>query len=1569
MQRSAVGFVFILAASTSVVPCLAETRSVTVDERSVYETASGAACRRAAALPSPTNEGPSIERLDPRAATLVCRQAVAFDPDNLNLYAYLARALVKGGRGKEAFDLIDPLRNRGSVQIETYLGLMYHHGFGVMQDYAKAMDWYLKASNQGDPNAQSNLGAIYYSGLGVPRDYVEALAWYRKAADQGISTSQRMVGLMYSEGMGAQQDFAEAFRWYRKAADQNDADAQLSLGVLYENGQGVSQDYGDAARWYREAAEQGNADAQSRLGVMYDVGQGVPQNYAEAMRWYRKAADQGSAAGQCGLGIIYDNGHGVPSDYNEAVYWFRKSVDHGYAQGQVNLALMYYAGHGVTKNYTEAFRLFRLAADQGDVAAQRSLGVAYENEIGVPQDYPKAMYWYRKAANRGFIDAQTDVGRMFELGHGVARDAAEAIRWYRKAAELGFAGAQNNLGGMYRDGRGVQQDVFEAVRWYRKAADQGVAVAQANIGNMYFDGMGVGQDYAEAMRWYRKAADLEEFSGVQDIIGDMYRDGRGVRQDVFEAVRWYRKAADRGISGGQASLGFSYAEGQGVSQDYTEAVRWYRLAADQGDAEAQYELAGLLESGRGVAKDDGEALGWYLKAAQGGNDQSRELISRVYLNEKDPLHAQLVTIPDLRSSLHDAAMDIGLSFEENEIDCFSYLSDCGEISWRRLDLEKAASWYRMVAATDAQAAFLLGRLLDAHPEFEQSPGEALVRLNFAAGTNNAEAKFMLATRDLSPVPEERNARVETALSSMSQEKAVELAFYGATGRFGDRVIGPSYLYLKTRSDRGATEAAIGLIYVYSFYGAYEQAETVANTLWSAKWFELSGWDYSIDHLLDFWLEQVSKGNQPREGSLKGLEHLLSTLSAKGSPVAGTLLSKLNSVKEAVAAAHPAASAADPTSTRTPTTAEWEATIQRIQARIAEKQKLGGLSFLIVELYQALSKAQAAVGQKEEATQSALIALSVSEQINAATRYQKGSLIYHLEQSCQLRKASEYLNSLDQNEVSLLLAKAAVNELQDARTELAGLPAGLQGCFRDQVSDQYRVLADLFIRQGHFLEAEWVLGQLKDFETYEFNRGQEAYAGGALGRTPMTDAQSQVLAQIVSLPLQELARLDRRVKDLNKDADPSDEIRLEKTQLNAQLFRAKKELNTQLVALKSNIATLKPPEETADLSFDLSSDKITTLAADLRELPANTAIFYTAVLPEKIHILITTRAGTEHIEIPIQEVQLNSMIGEARTSLQDRAKDPTSALRALYDLLWKAAEPELQKGGVSDVILSLDRRLRYLPFSALYDGQSYLIDRYRFTLLTSKRRDQLLAPGGLSDLTVQALGTSLGRTPDFDPLPNVPREIDGIVKDPSSDALGLLPGKRWLDDAFNRNGLGAALASEAPIIHIATHFSVGASDETSRLLLGDGPMSLKDIKAGIDSRSLAFSDVKLLVLSACETAFGGNGNELESLAAVMQDHGVKSVIATLWPIADQSTAAFMVRFYTYLQAGYPRGEALRRTQIDFIHNRQDRSINSQATQTTDDASSKTDNPAFPADSATAFSHPRYWAPFILMGQWK
>lgn len=105
----------------------------------------------------------------------------------------------------------------------------------------------------------------------------------------------------------------------------------------------------------------------------------------------------------------------------------------------------------------------------------------------------------------------------------------------------------------------------------------------------------------------------------------------------------------------------------------------------------------------------------------------------------------------------------------------------------------------------------------------------------------------------------------------------------------------------------------------------------------------------------------------------------------------------------------------------------------------------------------------------------------------------------------------------------------------------------------------------------------------------------------------------------------------------------------------------------------------------------------------------------------------------------------------------------------------------------------------------------------------------------------------------------------------------------------------------------------------------------------------FQAVDLLTLSACDTALGqsdGNGRELESLAVLVQRQGAKAVLASLWPVADHGTALFMQALYAALQKpDLDPGGALREAQLTLL----------------------TADPAF--------SHPYFWAPFVLMGDWR
>jgi CHAT domain-containing protein len=96
---------------------------------------------------------------------------------------------------------------------------------------------------------------------------------------------------------------------------------------------------------------------------------------------------------------------------------------------------------------------------------------------------------------------------------------------------------------------------------------------------------------------------------------------------------------------------------------------------------------------------------------------------------------------------------------------------------------------------------------------------------------------------------------------------------------------------------------------------------------------------------------------------------------------------------------------------------------------------------------------------------------------------------------------------------------------------------------------------------------------------------------------------------------------------------------------------------------------------------------------------------------------------------------------------------------------------------------------------------------------------------------------------------------------------------------------------------------------------------------------------LVTLSACETGFGQElgGEGLGSLTRAFLYAGAGSVVASLWSVADESTAELMTAFYRELRAGTPKDEALRRAQAGLLRGRH--------------------------------RHPFHWAAFQLHGDWK
>lgn len=68
------------------------------------------------------------------------------------------------------FVRIEKLAQEGDARAMTEIGLRYHQGSGVKQDYGLAYDWYLKALEKGDGDAYNNMGVLHRDGLGVPEN-------------------------------------------------------------------------------------------------------------------------------------------------------------------------------------------------------------------------------------------------------------------------------------------------------------------------------------------------------------------------------------------------------------------------------------------------------------------------------------------------------------------------------------------------------------------------------------------------------------------------------------------------------------------------------------------------------------------------------------------------------------------------------------------------------------------------------------------------------------------------------------------------------------------------------------------------------------------------------------------------------------------------------------------------------------------------------------------------------------------------------------------------------------------------------------------------------------------------------------------------------------------------------------------------------------------------------------------------------------------------------------------------------------------------------------------------------
>ena len=564
----------------------------------------------------------------------------------------------------------------------------------------------------------------------------------------------------------------------------------------------------------------------------------------------------------------------------------------------------------------------------------------------------------------------------------------------------------------------------------------------------------------------------------------------------------------------------------------------------------------------------------------------------------------------------------------------------------------------------------------------------------------------------------------------------------------------------------------------------------------------------------------------------------------------------------------------------------------------------------------------------------------------------------------------------QTATAIAFYKKAVNGTEETRQLIKTADLKLQRSYLDATvdfgrvkrSDIYRQLADLLLSQGQVLEAQQVLELLKIQEIREFDRATRAKisaTGELLGLDPTERTIVEKYGSYINFIQQ--------VRSCQEKTTPCPEI----ANLAALREQAKAEYDHYIQDLNADSEKLKNKDKE---NFLDPRNSLSAKAAKLLEKRTDRAVIYSLVTDKSIWFVIATQdAPLRTFEVQnVSRKELSKAVGEFRGAMekcqQSRYVCTTADTEAIKQISQKLHRwlfpPELQKelppDKIKHLMFSLDRNIRYIPMSALFDGKNYLIEKYAIsTITTADRPENELFSQTAQATSVLAMGAS--QFPDgLPPLPNVEIELKAIVRTNNQDRLGIYPGLEFLNQNFSKNNLQNSLPGRN-ILHLASHgvFSL-RSPYDSYISLGDrNKLSIPDIRAISN-----LNGIDLVVLSACQTALGGREDEegIEIMGSAFLQNQAKSVMASLWNVDDISTSLLMQQVYQNLAKNTPqspitRAEALRQAQLQFIKGK---TTIADGDRLRARASLHPKAVNFTPNSTPDFRHPYYWSPFVLMG---
>jgi CHAT domain-containing protein len=350
-------------------------------------------------------------------------------------------------------------------------------------------------------------------------------------------------------------------------------------------------------------------------------------------------------------------------------------------------------------------------------------------------------------------------------------------------------------------------------------------------------------------------------------------------------------------------------------------------------------------------------------------------------------------------------------------------------------------------------------------------------------------------------------------------------------------------------------------------------------------------------------------------------------------------------------------------------------------------------------------------------------------------------------------------------------------------------------------------------------------------------------------------------------------------------------------------------------------------------------------SELQEYLDHKTVFLNYYLAENdAYCVIVSKTESKIKRLKTSQIEIAAWIHALRSDIYNRPDE--TILIKLSECLIDPLKTDIDKA--RHIIICPHKDLHHLPFEMLMDQSGTYLGQIQMTSYTPSA--SVLVFGLDKNRQVSgnllAFGNPASPVKGFDDIKNAETEAHAIHNMYPEGRV--FTGRKASEATFRK------LAPESGIVHLAAHGVMVPHDPmASAVLLSSG-----DGEDGILTASDVFGlklKAGIITLSACETAVTGGsskksreldviyrtspGDDLIGLTRAFMFAGTPSIIASLWKVETFSTEMLMLAFYSNLSKGQGRAEALWNARKEIAA-----------------------HPSFGGN-------PYYWAPFILMGDWR